>query len=46
MAIEAADRPAVWLVLRDEAAALANAEAIDARAEAGEDLSLDRPEIE
>jgi allophanate hydrolase len=39
-AIEAADRPEVWIALRDEAAALADAAAIDARAAAGEDLPL------
>jgi allophanate hydrolase len=39
-AIEAADRPEVWIALREEAAALADAEAIDARVAAGEDLPL------
>jgi allophanate hydrolase len=39
-AIEAADRPEVWIALRDEADALAEAAAIDARVAAGEDLPL------
>jgi allophanate hydrolase len=39
-AIEAADRPEVWIALRDEAVALADAETIDARVAAGEDLPL------
>lgn len=39
-AIEAADRPEVWIALRDEEAALADAAAIDARIAAGEDLPL------
>ncbi len=39
-AIGEADRPEVWIALRDEAAALADAEAIDARVAAGEDLPL------
>jgi allophanate hydrolase len=39
-AIEAADRPEVWIALRDEADVLADAETIDARVAAGEDLAL------
>jgi allophanate hydrolase len=39
-AIEVADRPEVWIVLRAEAEALADAAAIDARAVAGEELPL------
>jgi allophanate hydrolase len=39
-AIEAADRPEVWIALRGEGDALADAEAIDARVAAGEDLPL------
>jgi allophanate hydrolase len=39
-AIEAADRPEVWIALRDEADVLADAEAIDARVAAGDDLPL------
>lgn len=38
--IAAADRPEVWITLREEAAALADAEAIDARVAAGESLPL------
>jgi len=39
-AIEAATRPEAWIEVRGEAAALADAAAIDARAAAGEDLPL------
>jgi allophanate hydrolase len=39
-AVAAADRPEVWITLRDEADVLADAEAIDARVAAGEDLPL------
>ncbi|MFT3864410.1 MAG: allophanate hydrolase [Solirubrobacterales bacterium] len=39
-ATRAADRPEVWITLREEAEALAEAEAIDARVAAGEDLPL------
>ncbi len=39
-AIEATDRPEVWIALRDEADAVADAEAIDARVAGGEDLPL------
>ncbi|HEY0279786.1 MAG TPA: allophanate hydrolase [Solirubrobacterales bacterium] len=39
-AIEEADRPEVWISLRDEGATLADAESIDARVAAGEDLPL------
>jgi allophanate hydrolase len=39
-AIGEADRPEVWIALRDEEAALAEAAAIDARVAAGEDLPL------
>ncbi|HVW46090.1 MAG TPA: allophanate hydrolase [Solirubrobacterales bacterium] len=39
-AIAAAARPEVWITLRGEAAVLADAEAIDARVAAGEDLPL------
>ena len=39
-AIAAADRPEVWIALRAEADALADAELLDARVAAGEDLPL------
>jgi allophanate hydrolase len=39
-AIEAVDRSEVWIALRGEAEALADAEVIDARVAAGEDLPL------
>jgi allophanate hydrolase len=39
-AIAAADRPEVWIALRGEADALADAELLDARVAAGEDLPL------